>query len=73
VELPDFETFWSQGYVEVAEPTRQFVAFEAFREEKRRAERKRRDEELGDVWGYDLIKCSSRVIRSGVPIGTLPN
>lgn len=31
VELPDFDTFWSEGYVEVAPPAEPFVMFADFR------------------------------------------
>jgi len=33
VTLPDFETFWSEGYVEVDEPTEPFVLFQAFHDD----------------------------------------
>jgi len=33
VELPDFESFWAQGYAEVAEPDEPFVLFESFRQD----------------------------------------
>jgi biotin/methionine sulfoxide reductase len=33
LELPDFETFWEQGYVEVPEPTKHFVQFAAFHDD----------------------------------------
>ncbi len=31
IELPDFETFWAQGYAELPEPEQPFVLFEDFR------------------------------------------
>jgi biotin/methionine sulfoxide reductase len=33
IELPDFDTFWEQGYVESPEPTKPFVLFEAFHDD----------------------------------------
>ena len=33
VDIPDFDTFWAQGSVEVAEPDRPFVAFGTFRDD----------------------------------------
>ena len=31
IELPGFQEFWAEGYVELPPPTREFVLFEAFR------------------------------------------
>ncbi len=31
VELPDFDGFWQRGWIEMPQPTRQFVLFEEFR------------------------------------------
>ena len=33
IELPDFDEFWEQGYVEVPEPSQPHVAYAAFRED----------------------------------------
>jgi biotin/methionine sulfoxide reductase len=33
LELPDFDIFWEQGYVETPEPAKQFVQFADFRED----------------------------------------
>jgi len=33
LELPDFDTFWQQGYVETPEPTKHFVQFAAFHDD----------------------------------------
>jgi biotin/methionine sulfoxide reductase len=30
IELPDFDAFWKQGYIETAEPTKHYVRFEEF-------------------------------------------
>lgn len=33
IELPGFETFWEQGYVEISEPSTHFVQFAAFHDD----------------------------------------
>lgn len=33
IELPDFETFWEQGYVESPEPTKPYIRFSGFYED----------------------------------------
>ncbi|MFW6077064.1 MAG: molybdopterin guanine dinucleotide-containing S/N-oxide reductase, partial [Hyphomicrobiales bacterium] len=61
VELPDFDVFWDQGYVEIAQPAQPFTLFAGFRaapDESRLATPSGRIELFSEVVaGFDYEEC----------------